>query len=61
MIRSLRNSKKESGCEQLNHRSTQYDTSAILIFITRRFGLVALRAARRYAGNLSNALGFGRR
>ena len=41
--------------------STPYDTTSILKFITRRFGLAALPGVRRNAGDLSNAFDFGRR
>jgi len=41
--------------------STPYDTTSILKFITRRFGLEALPGVRRNAGDLSNAFDFGRR
>jgi len=40
--------------------STPYDTTSILKFITRRFGLEALPGVRKNAGDLSNAFDFGR-
>jgi len=38
--------------------STPYDTTSILKFLTRRFGLEALPGARASAGDLTNALDF---
>jgi phospholipase C len=39
---------------------TSYDTTSILKFITRRFGLEALPGVREYAGDLTGAFDFGR-
>jgi len=41
--------------------STPYDTTSILKFITRRFGLEPLPGVRKNAGDLVNAFEFGRR
>ena len=38
---------------------TTYDTTSIIKFITRRFGLEALPGARAGAGDLTNAFDFG--
>jgi len=40
--------------------STPYDTTSILKFLTRRFGLEPLPGVRQNAGDLSNAFDFGR-
>ena len=37
---------------------TSYDTTSIIKFITRRFGLEALTGARANAGDLTNAFDF---
>jgi len=34
---------------------TQYDTTSIIKFITKRYGLEALRGVRESAGDLTNA------
>ncbi|MCX7173012.1 MAG: acid phosphatase [Proteobacteria bacterium] len=41
--------------------STPYDTTSILKFITRRFGLEPLPGVRKNAGDMVNAFDFGRR